>query len=503
MFEKFGSEKVLTLSASLILIFTTIITTIITILASLPLFVNACPPGVDFCGGVGIIASPGGSSGGSSSLSCGNNITSCGTSPNCVDLSQISYCVNGHLVQPYCWVNKPQNRTTSSACLPTTNFILKAKGHDGSDKQLTLTFFSPGTTSNPILISTLTGNATVASPLPIVDSEIDFDNSYLRIFMKGLNVTSLQSGGTNGTSQVNIERITTAVTIPGASVDKSYLVEFPSSFSFKSLVLNLSYIDVSVNNASNLVLYRCGSYNFATNNCDSGWQLKTGVTIDTANKILSVPLTGFSVYSLAEQGATTTTTSSTSSTTSTSTQSSNTNSNTPSDLQPLTSVETVGNVCNKNSDCCDGKSSGSYVCTPGGCAPCDPSQGNCFSCAPQTTTTSNTPSSTSSTSSTTKANTMTFSLPSFSFPAMPSLFASIGQSSLVTFILGFTSGFIFAWLFKSGFTLPSLPLRSFGLPSRRRFTATRYGKISSSGKTNGNGSARRYKSYGETKLILN
>jgi len=497
---------------------------------------TTCPEGVQFCGGVGIIVNPGGT-GGSTGARCGSNITSCGTYPNCMDLTFVSYCVNGHTIETYCLNNQPQNRTRMTACTPTTNFVLRAKGHDDAAKQLTLTLFSPGTTNNPIFTSTFTDNSTISSPLPIADGKIDFDNSYLSISLAGLNVTKLSNAGT---SNITIERLSSTVTISGAAVGKSYLVELPSSFSFTSLVLKVGYMDMTVGNQTALVLYRCANFNFATNSCSSGWELKQNVTVDTNAKTVSLPLTGFSVYSLAEQGASsssTTTSTSSSTSTSTSTQSSNSNSNTNSNsnanypTEQLTSVATMGNICNKNSDCCGGQTTGAYVCTPGGCSSCNPSGGNCYSCSSSDSPAPAASSATqpaSSTSTSTQTNETTGGIFSLSFPALPafsltsfstSISSSIGQNSSLTFAIGFFSGFVAAWLYKSRVDLPSFFNRFYNFPIRRRFTGRfagrlsgRYGRIANvssvsnaskaNGRRNQNANARRMRSSGETRLIL-
>lgn len=538
MFREIKSGSLLALSISFAFLFVTSLA--IFAIFSTTTRADTCPvvDGLRCSGGVGWIANPGGSGNPvNTSTACGGNIRSCGTYPTCYDLSQVLYCVNGHLVQPYCSSNRPQNQTTTNPCQPTTNFVLKASGHDRSDKQLSLLFYSPGTRNNPVFTATFTGNSTIASPLPFVDSEIDFDNSYVKIFMKSLNVTALSAAGTN---EIDIERVGSGVTIPisGVNVDKSYLVQLPSSFSYTSLIFNVSYSDVSVSNASNLVLYRCENYNFATGNCDSGWQQQQGVTIDSANKVLSVPLTSFSVYSLAEQApgtATTTTTSSTTSSstsTSTSTQSSDSSNN--NNYQQPTQVFTSGGgptssegaICNTNADCCGGKTAGSYTCTPGGCLSCASGSVNCYSCSnlqPSTTSPSPSSSSTSATSTTTPAktnsSTLMFSLPSFSFsiPNLSSMLSKpLEQNSTLTFIVGLVTGIAIVWFFlsESGQSLILSYTSSYSPPSQggvrglkgyRKIYSTRRidsGRGMSRSGMNARVTARKYKSYGETKLVL-
>ena len=463
----------------------------------------ACPPPLQFCSGVGIVVNPQGNSGNTTSR-CDNSITSCGTYPNCLDLSQLSYCVNGHVTQSYCLGNVPRNKTMTDHCTPTTNFVMRARGHDNSDKQLTVTLFSPGTNSNPVLTSSFTGNSSILSPLPIVDSKIDFDNSHLTIFMKSLNVTKLQSAGT---ANVTIERVSSSITISGATVGKAYLVELPSSFSFTSLVLNVSYSDVSISNTSNLVLYRCGSYNFATGNCDSGWELKTGVTIDTTNQIISVPLTGFSVYSLAEQGATTTTTTTTSSTSTATQSSSSSNSvqNIYSSSASSSSSSSAGQVCSVNSDCCSGKTSGYYSCTPGGCAVCDPSSAGCFSCATTTSSSSSTTSTTATNTNTAGKKTETGFAIAWPVLSIPMLIP-LSPEMFFTFFVGFVSGFAIALFVKSGLNIQSLRPRYSGMSRGRKYYEGRYRNISNAGNAKNARSwdenRKSKKSFGETKLVL-
>lgn len=515
MFRSFGNEKseaLISFAISALMIFISAVT----IISSIPFFAAAqttCPEGVQFCGGVGIIVNPGGT-GGSSGVRCGNNITSCGAYPNCLDLSVISYCVNGKTVEPYCLNNQPQNRTKlGSTCSPTTDFKLEIKDHSGNDGDLLFSAFTPGSTNNPILTQSFHGNTTIVSALPIVDAQLDYDNSYLSILTKGTNLTKIKSAGS---AKIIIEKVN--ANVPGATVYKTYIVELPNSYNFTSIILKIRYSDVTVTNESQLVFYRCANYNFATNNCDSGWELKANVTRNAPGKYVSLELSGFSAYALAEQGTgsttTTTSTSTTTSSSSSSSTSSSSSSTSGSGVQSIystggTSSSAVGKICSVNTDCCSGRTTGSYSCTPGGCVACDPSQAGCVSCETQQILTAESIQTTSTTTSTTEPtnsqqnqqNIFSFSFPSFSLPELTASSISISaitQNSALTFAVGFVAGFSVALFFKSGFSLPSFRPRYFGFPRGSRRYEGRYRSISHAR----NEAKRSRKFFGETRLIL-
>ena len=476
MFAKFGSacsEDKLTISVSMFLISIFVFAFLFTIVSLFSPFAAAvgCEPPLQFCGGIGVVVNPGGSGSSNSTQKCSSTITSCGTYPNCFDLSQLSYCVNGHVVQPYCSGNVPKNRTMTNHCTPTTNFVMRARGHDDSDEHLTVTFFSPGTTNNPVVTSDFSGNSSMASPLPIVDATMDYDDSYLDISMKNVNVTSLQVAGT---INLTIDKINASVPISGVKVYKTYLVELPSSFLFDSLVLKVRYSDVGVTNESNLVLYRCGTYNFATGNCDSGWELKSNVTRDTSGKIISLQLTGFSAYALAEQGVSTT---SSTTTTATSTQS-------------ASSSSSVAEILPASSSSSSGSSSPSSSSS-------NPTTSS--------TTSSTSSSPTTSTTVTNKATGFSIVWPAFSLPML----IPMNQETFFTFFIGFVSGFAIALFVKSGLNIQSFRPRYSNSSRSRKYYEGRYRNISNVRNAGNIRNARSWnenrrskKSSGETILAL-
>jgi len=490
MFERLNIEALAAFSISLLLIFITTIT----ILTSLPSFAKAieCPEGADFCGGTGIVFNPGGS-GTNSTQKCANSINSCGTYPNCLDLSQLSYCVNGHVIESYCYNNAPKNRTKMTACTPNVKIDFEFKNENDENRELTVSLFSPGSTTNALLTSTASGNTSINSPIPVVDFKFDFDNSYLSVISKGVDLQKMQ-GKIN---KIKIEKVD--ANVPGVKDYKAYFVELPANFTFTSLTLYIKYSDVSVTNESALVLYRCSDYNFATETCNSTWELKSNVTRDTTNKIISLQLTGFSVYSLAEQGNSSTTT-----TTTTQTSSDDSNSGSSS-IQNIyssgsSSSSSVGQICNVNSDCCSGKTSGSYSCTPGGCVACDASSAACFNCAPPETSSTSSTTRTSTTSTVEKKKETGFAIawPALSLPIL----IPLNQEMFFTFFVGFVSGFAIALFLKSGLSIQSLRPRYPGFPRNKKYYEGRYRSISNVRKMNGNSNRRSRKSFGETKLML-
>lgn len=242
-------------------------------------------------GGVGIrIGSP--------TPKCGNTLSSCGTYPDCLNLTGISYCVNGRVVKPYCYANTPKNKTYNQACEPPVqsnaiNFQLNITNGAGSVRQLVLTFYVPGTT-NVINTSSINGYGSMSSANSTVDLELKFDNSSLNVVVKNLNLTKLSSGISN----IIVDRL--SVTIPEVDVYKAYRVELPSNFTFSTIYLSISYDNVTVRNETSLRFYKCSAFNTATNSCNDNWSEISLVSRNITSKIISLEINGFSVYALGE-----------------------------------------------------------------------------------------------------------------------------------------------------------------------------------------------------------
>jgi len=273
--------------------------------------------------------------------SCGNNVTSCGSYPSCSDLTQKSplveinstgvyYCEKGKVALAKCDNNQAKKQiymynlcptgSTTTTTLPgqTTTTLpgqtttttmpnqegdfeleIEATDSDGNDKQIDLILYNPGTT-NLINASSITGHGFLRSHLKKADARIDFDNSKFYFIMKNLDVEDASAVG------LTIEKTTASV--PDADVYSEYHVELADELPLTKIVLYFKYSGLSVNNEDDLAIYRCADYNPVDNTCDGDWTKLSSVSIDKQNKIVSVEISGFSVYALAEAQETTTTT---------------------------------------------------------------------------------------------------------------------------------------------------------------------------------------------------
>ena len=272
--------------------------------------------------------------------SCGNNVTSCGSYPSCSDLTQKSplveinstgvyYCEKGKVAKAWCDGNQakkqiymynlcPTGSTTTTLPGQTTTTLpgqtttttmpnqegdfeleVEATDSDGNDKQIDVILYSPGTT-NLINASSINGYGLMKSNLKKTDARIDFDSSKFYFLIKNLDVEAAGSIG------LTIEKTTASV--PDANVYNEYHVELADDIPFTKIILYFKYSGLNVNNEDDLAIYRCADYNSVDNTCDGDWTKMSSVSIDTQNKIVSVEITGFSVYALAEAQETTTTT---------------------------------------------------------------------------------------------------------------------------------------------------------------------------------------------------
>ena len=257
----------------------------------------------------------------SSTQKCGNSMNSCGKWPNCYNLANISYCVNGKIYESYCSANAVRNRTTSSTC---TEFILNMTDDDENENSADFYIYSTGT-------SNVLGSGSISGPDRIIftpsiskaDFELRHDDSNMMIVLKNLDITKL-----SGSVRIIIDKKNIDPDISNVNPVSAYHVELPSQFSFSSITLKLKYESGEVNNENNLVVYRCGSFNTQTNLCNANWTVMPNVTIDKNNNIVSLTLSSFSVYMLGEKDYSNSTTSTTTTTNTTTTTSATTSSTT-------------------------------------------------------------------------------------------------------------------------------------------------------------------------------
>jgi len=262
---------------------------------------------------------------GSSTQKCGNIDASCGDWPNCVDLTNVTYCVSNKVVTAYCSLNKVRNRTTSNPC---TEFGLNFTDDDSNESDVGFSLYSTGTT-NVLTSGSIFGSGIIrhSSVLSKADFEFRYDDGRLGVLIKGLNITKLAAS-----PRVIVDMKDVDPDLDSILPIRAYHVELPAQFSFSSILLKMKYDADEIDNATMLVVYRCGSFNANTNSCSGSWTKMPGVSIDTANRIVSVTLTNFSVYMLGEQEQNTTTT------TTTTTISSNTTTTTTTSTVPTTTT---------------------------------------------------------------------------------------------------------------------------------------------------------------------
>jgi hypothetical protein len=268
---------------------------------------------------------------GDAPANCGNSKTSCGMPGNCQDLSKLDGCYDGYKRTYYCSANQPKYSTSgcaqsnccsliggtckSNVCSVTQSLksinLKLTNGHSVSRNAL-VTMYEPGTTK--VINSTnVSGTATLYSPNATVDFQFEYD-SRLAILLRNLNLTKA-----TGTSEIVLDTVTTQ--LPNATFLKAYKISVPSTFTFNGMRLRMKYNGLSFINEQGIAIYRCGSFNEATNACSENW-IKQSATKDTVNDIATVELTSFSVYALGESHDITTTTTTTATTSPTTTVSS-------------------------------------------------------------------------------------------------------------------------------------------------------------------------------------
>ncbi|MDI6826210.1 MAG: hypothetical protein QMD36_03390 [Candidatus Aenigmarchaeota archaeon] len=299
--------------------------------------------------------------GGGTTKKCAGTKTSCGTYPDCKDLTKLDGCYNGYKRSYYCSNNQPKysesctdyccqqfygsvGKCQSGVCKgqaspPPVKLVLNITNGLGGTRSAKITLYIPGT-STIVNTSTINGYGTIHSSNSTVDFMMEFDSSILIVLLKSLNLTKL-----SGTSQIIIDVVPTS--IPNVSLIKAYKISIPSTFSFTGIILKIKYSTLSFGNEQGLAIYKCGSYNDLTNVCNDNW-VKISATRDTVNDIISAELSSFSVYALGESQQTTTTTTTLQTTT---TQSSSSSSRSSGGTTTTTTIpETQGSLTCSDDD---------------------------------------------------------------------------------------------------------------------------------------------------------
>jgi len=260
---------------------------------------------------------------GDAPANCQNTAKSCGMPGNCQDLTKLNGCQDGYYRNYYCSNNEPKYSTTctSPCCAPIggtcksgncqvtqslKSINIKLSNGNSQPRNALVKLYESGTT-RIVNSSNITGTGTLYSPNNTVDLYLEYD-SRLIILLNSLDLTK-----TTGTSEIILDSLTTSIS--NATFLKAYKISVPSTFTFTGIDMKIKYGGLSFSNEQGLIIYRCGSYNDATNRCNENWVKKT-TTKDTVNDIAMIELTNFSVYGLGEsQDVTTTSTTTTTATT--------------------------------------------------------------------------------------------------------------------------------------------------------------------------------------------
>ena len=310
-----------------VLLFASFISILFALFAGSSLAVPAGSP----VGGVGIVIH---GSNSTQSQHCGNIDTSCGNWPNCTDTTLLRYCVNGKVVESYCYSNSIKNRTRTTSCSDTKfpiNFNITDSNNN--DESVDVELYDPDN-SNPMGSISITGENSINSTRSTVDMFFKYDDEHLRFKIKKLNLTGI------GSLTVHLTFDIINPEISNYFIVKAYKVELPTSFVFDSIKLYISYDPSEVENTSALSLFKCSNYNAEEEECSGSWN-KISSVVSAENNTVSADITGFSAYALGEYENS----QSTSTTTST-----NNNSNTSSTPVPVyTPVPAPSNNTSSNS----------------------------------------------------------------------------------------------------------------------------------------------------------
>lgn len=249
---------------------------------------------------------------------CAGTAKSCGTWPDCQDLTELNGCYNGYYRKYYCSNNEPKytEYCTDYCCKQyfgsegfcrnrvcvgpvQRNITVSIEVTNGTiERNVHITIYTPGKVDR-IMSVEANGTVQISCPNATVDFEMEFDNGNLNILIKSLNLTKLV--GEKPT--IVIDKV-----IPEVSFDtlRAYRIELSHHFSHEGIVMKVRYDDLSVKGT--LVLYKCSDYNFDINRCSVEW-VKIPVTLEDG--LVKVELSSFSVYVLAEEEEEITTTTTT------------------------------------------------------------------------------------------------------------------------------------------------------------------------------------------------
>jgi hypothetical protein len=258
-------------------------------------YISSASPSGGPVGGVGVVVHGSGDNGTSS---CGNIDASCGVYPNCTDLTNVKYCVNGKVVESYCYVNSARNRTRTTACTGTVNIplLFNVTDSQGRDENSEIEFFD---SNNGTSVGTLSGsgeenfNASKES----LDVNFNYDSGNFLFKIRKLNLTALAS------SPIHLSFDAVNPEIPNYTLVRAYKVDLPENFHFESIKLFVKFLPDEVVNASMLSLLKCDDYNISEEQCTGSWYTVAS-TLDQTGGKMTADITGFSAYALAESNAT-------------------------------------------------------------------------------------------------------------------------------------------------------------------------------------------------------
>jgi hypothetical protein len=266
--------------------------------------------------------------------SCGNNVTSCGDSGHCVDLTGMVYCVRGRVIRSKCLSNNIRNETLTTSC-EGGDFRLDIEDMDEHDNSANITLYSKDS-SDVIGKSSITGSGIINSLDNLVDMEFDLNGSEFNFLIKGVDLINLETD-----SNFTIDKV--LAVIPGVNVFKTFYVKLPSNFNFSSILLKIKYSDLTINE-NEIKLYKCSNFNIS-GTCNGDWQ-EIPLIRDSTKKIIIAEVSSFSAYALGDPIETTTTTTTTVTTTTTTIPTTPTTISTP----VTTTTTTIPTNSNQTSD---------------------------------------------------------------------------------------------------------------------------------------------------------
>ena len=187
--------------------------------------------------------------------------------------------------------------------------------HDNGQSSHANIFILDNQTNGVLNNSFIDGIGYVSANSQKVNLLMDFDDYDVNITFKNLDMNYLNST----TADFFIDDANPS--IDGIIIYKAFHVRLPSKFLYNTIELKISYDGFNLLNESNLVIYKCSNYDIQADECNGDW-IKYTPSRNSANKFVSLEVSGFSTYALGESdgsGSTTTSTTTTTNTTSTTT----------------------------------------------------------------------------------------------------------------------------------------------------------------------------------------